>query len=196
MINWLTYLSICQGTLLKNYVSRIRPQRQWSLTSAPQSNVQIPQLSRPVDFRTSSQNHGPATKHLWKTSKKLVSWEYLKADWVQYTIPWNPVNVQSVEYGLQSRIPLVSASPWLQCSLLSERTALRLQRINTTSGSLVALFATILGMAAGRSSTPSAAQTGRSFDPSIYRGKSRASLKTFAGQTPNWHQRLALLDSM
>ena len=38
---------------------------------------------------------------------------------------------------------------------------------NTTSGSLVALFATILGMAAGRSSTPSAAQTGRSFDPSM-----------------------------
>ena len=78
---------------------------------------------------------------------------------------------------------------WFQCSLLwKERSALRLPRIN---------IATILGMAAGRGSTPSPTQTRRSFDPSIYRGKSRASLKTFAGQTPNDSKltSLALLES-
>lgn len=101
-------------------------------------------------------------------------------------IPWNiyPEEILGFKAGfvLSQLLNGFIAHSW------KERTALRLRRINTTSGWLVIPYLwPLVGMAAGRGSTQSTAHPHRSFDPSVYRGKSSASLKTFAGQIPNWH---------
>lgn len=124
------------------------------------------------DFLTSSRNHGPETKHLQRTCTNFGIF------WNIFEYPENPVKyISRRNFRLQSWVRLVSASQW------KERTALRLRRINTTSGWLVIPYLwPLVGMAAVRGSTQSTAHPHRSFDPSIYRGKSRASPKTFAGQ--------------